>query len=327
MIVYLIRIFREKIGRFKRFTKEVDANLAPKILITGGLGFIFSHVTEYYVAKGWRVVVIDNLSEGSNPQIIDGSFTHYNVHMADPKVINIIIDENPDYVIHAAAVSDVDYSVREPQRTLRKNILGTIHAFEACRNLPNLKKMIYVSTDEVYGECEHRMKEGEIILPKNPYSCSKAVGSLIRVSYDNTYPALKGKTAETRFCNVFGPRQDSAKIMSAIKRSIKEGYSIPLHQGGKGYREYIYVKNIPPAVDLILEKGLGVYNVTLNDGFIVKDLIKKVEEVTGMEVTTHPSNRPGMDLKYQMDSTRIRELGFKPLYTFEEGLKEYLLGE
>ncbi len=196
--------------------------------------------------------------------------------------------------------------------------------FEACRHLPNLKKFIYVSTDEVYGECENRKKENDMIFPKNPYSCSKAVGSLLRITYENTYEQLKNKTAETRFCNVFGPRQDKRKIMPAIKESIENGYSIPLHNEGTGYREYIYVKNIPPAIDLILEKGNQTYNVTLNDGLTVRQLIEKAEKVTGKKVTTHPNNRPGMDMKYQMDNARIMELGWKPLYNFEQGLKEYL---
>lgn len=296
----------------------------PKILITGGLGFIFSHVTEYFVKKGWKVVVIDNLSEGSHPEILDGSFVHHNMHMADPEVVNLIMSENPEYVIHAAAISDVDYSIREPYRTMKKNTLGILHAFEACRTLSNLKKFIYVSTDEVYGECEHQMQEGETMLPRNPYSCSKAVGSLVRIAYDNTYPTLQGKTAETRFCNVFGPRQDTRKILPKIKKSLEEGISIPVHNEGTGYREYIYVKNIPPAIELILEKGLGTFNLTTNSGFTVQQLIQEAEKVTHKKVTTHPSGRPGMDLKYQMDSSRIRDLGWKPLYSFEEGLREYL---
>lgn len=324
MILYIIRIFREKLGRFRRFKEEIDTDLPPKILITGGLGFIFSHVTEYYVAKGWRVVVIDNLSEGSCPEIIDGSFTHYNVHMADPKVINIILDESPDYVIHASAITDVDYSVREPQRTLRKNILSTIHAFEACRNLPNLKKFVYISTDEVYGECDHLMGEDEIILPRNPYSCAKAMGSLVRVTYENTYPTLKNKTAETRFCNVFGERQDTRKIMPIIKRALDSGEPVPVFDEGGSYREYIYVGNIPSAVDLILEKGHGVYNVTLNDGYTVLNLIKKIEQVTNKKIPTTRSHRPGIDMKYQMKNDRILELGWKPTFTFEEGIKKYL---
>ncbi|MEK7514331.1 MAG: NAD-dependent epimerase/dehydratase family protein, partial [Patescibacteria group bacterium] len=323
MILHLIRVARIKILQLgSKFGLRKEK--VPKILITGGLGFIFSHVTEYFVKKGWEVVVIDNLSEGSNPQIVDGSFTHYHYHMANPKVVGIIINEKPDYVIHASSVTDVDYSIREPYRTLRKNILSSLHVFEACRSLPNLKKLVYVSTDEVYGECDHRMHEDEIILPRNPYSCAKATGSLIRVSYENTYPALKGKTAETRFCNVFGSRQESTKIMAAIKKSIDKGYSIPLHEEGKGYREYIYIKNIPPAIDLILEKGLGIFNLTLNDGFTAKELIERVEKVTGKKITTHSSHRPGMDMKYQMDNSRIKALGWKPLYSFEEGLKEYL---
>ncbi len=296
----------------------------PKVIITGGLGFIFSHVTEYFVQKGWNVVVIDNLSEGSNPQIIDGSFVHYCKHMADSDVTDLMIREEPDYIIHAAAITDVDYSIREPRRTLEKNVRGEIHVFEAARQLPNLKKLIYVSTDEVYGECEHRMREDELMLPRNPYSCSKSAGSLMRITYENTYPSLKDKTAETRFCNVFGPRQDSAKILARVKESIETGEAIPVHNEGTGYREYIFVKNIPPVLELILEKGTGTYNVTLNDGFVVKELIKKAEEVTGRKLNITPAHRPGMDLCYQMDSARIRALGWKPLYTFEQGLQEYL---
>ncbi len=299
----------------------------PKILITGGLGFIFSHVTEYFVNKGWNVVVVDNLSEGSHPEILDHSFTHYNAHTAHSSVIDIVLKENPEYLIHAAAITDVDYSIRESLRTIQKNTLGTAHLFEAARQLPNLKKFIYVSTDEVYGECEHRMREDEILQPKNPYSCSKAAGSLMHASYHNTFPHLQGKLAETRFCNVFGPRQDKAKILARIKYSLKTNTSIPVHNDGKGCREYMYVKNIPPAIDLILEKGTGVYNVTLNDSYTVKDLIAKSTEVTGKKILTHEAHRTGMDMRYQMDSARIRDLGWKPLYTFEEGAKEYLLGD
>lgn len=296
----------------------------PKILITGGLGFIYSYVTEYYVKKGWQVVVIDNQSVGSHPEIIDESFKYYNSHVADPEVIDVILKENPDYVIHAAAISDVDYSVIESHRTLKKNTMMNINVFEACRQLPNLKKFMYVSTDEVYGECDHRMKEDEVLNPRNPYSCSKASGSLIRIAYDNTYPELKNKTVETRSCNVFGPRQDQRKIMGAIRNALKIGHSIPIHNGGEGYREYIYVKSIPPIVDLILEKGSGVYNVTMNSGYTVKELISMAEKITGKKIVTYQSDRPGMDLKYQVDASRLVDLGWKPLYSFEKGLEEYL---
>lgn len=305
-------------------TRARHSKDAPAIVITGGLGFIFSYVTEYFVEKGWRVIVIDNLSEGSNPELIDGSFTHYHAHMADPDVVRIIIDENPDYIIHAAAITDVDYSVMEPYRTMKKNTLGTVHAFEACRNISNLKKFMYVATDEVYGECERPMNEGDILQPKNPYSSSKAIGSLLRIAYDNSYPHLKNKTVETRMCNIFGPRQDTRKIMPQIKKSLHDTHSIPLHEDGTGYRQYLYVKNIPKAIDLILEKGDGVYNITAQEGYTVKELIAMAEKFTGKKVKTHKGNRPGMDRRYDTDGTRMFELGWKPDYSFEQGFKEYL---
>jgi len=297
----------------------------PKLLITGGLGFIFSHVTEYFVKKGWDVVVIDNQSEGSHPEIIDGSFTYYNESVCSLETISIIHKEAPDYVIHAAAISDVDYSIKEPYKVISENMLGNLTVFEACRELKGLKKFIYVSTDEVYGECEHRKKEEEILFPRNPYSCSKATGSIMRLSYGSTYEGMIETTAETRFCNVFGPRQDTRKIMPLIKHSLHTGEAIPLHKEGVGYREYVYVKNIPPAIELILEKGYRTYNLTTNDGLTVKQLVEKAEKVTGKKIKTYPVDRPGMDMKYQMDASRIvDELGWKPLYSFEEGLKEYL---
>ncbi len=299
--------------------------IKPKVIITGGLGFIFSYVTEYFVKKGYEVVVIDDLSVGSHPEIIDESFRFYEVDCADTDVQDIIIRENPDYIIHAAAISDVDFSIKDPEYTLKQNVNATINVFEAARFCKNLKKLLYVSTDEVYGECEIKKTEEDIIFPKNPYSASKAFGSLLRLAYDNTYLSMKNKTCETRFCNVFGGRQDNRKILSVIKEKIDKGGVIPVHNGGKGYREYIYVKNIPPIVELILLQGDRTYNITTNDGFTVEQLINKCSELSEVEVGTTESHRPGMDLIYQMDNTRVKELGWTPLYTFEQGFREYLL--
>lgn len=295
-----------------------------KVCITGGLGFIFSHCVEYFVKQGWEVIVIDDCTEGSHPEIINDSFKFIKLDCANSVVQDIIIEENPDYIVHAAAISDVDFSIKDPEFALKQNILGNINVFEAARYCKNLKKFLYVSTDEVYGECEEKKLESDIIFPKNPYSASKAVGSLLRIAYDNTYLCLKDKTCETRFCNVFGPRQDTRKIFPKIKESIEQGTVVPVQNGGSGYREYIYVKNIPPIIDLLLEKGDRTYNVTSNDGFTVSELIKKVEEVTGCEIKTTESHRPGMDLKYQMDNSRLQELDWQPLYSFEEGVREYL---
>lgn len=295
-----------------------------KVLITGGVGFIFSHVTQYMVSKGYDVVVIDNLSAGSHPEIIDGSFVFYKEDVSRKCVVDTIINEDPDYIIHAAAYSDVDGSIVNSSDVLHANNNATINVFEAARQCSSLKKLVYISTDEVYGECEQRKTEADIIWPKNPYSCSKAFGSLLRIAYDNTYSKLRDKTAETRFCNVIGQRQDPRKVLPRIREALLTGDPIPVHNGGGGYREYLWVDNIPPAVELVMLEGSRTYNITNNEGFTVNDLIKRVEAIVGRLVPITDGVRPGMDTKYQMDSTRIRELGWEPTVSFEEGLKKYL---
>lgn len=304
-------------------------NTRSKVIITGGMGFIFSYVTEHFLKKGWEVVVIDDMTAGSQPQLLgdmteNENFKFHHMDVSDINVQDLIIREEPDYIIHASAISDVDQSIKDPEYVLKQNILSTINVFEGARHLPKLKKLLVVSTDEVYGECETRKSEEDIIFPKNPYAVTKAFNSLMRIGYDNTYQTIKDKTCETRFCNVFGERQDERKVLSRIKKSLAEDTAIPVQNGGKGYREYIYVKNIPSVIDLLLEKGDRTYNITTNDGFTVQELIKKCEEVTGKVAKTTEAHRPGMDMKYQMDGTRMKDLGWTPLYTFEEGLNDYL---
>ena len=181
--------------------------MQKRILVTGCLGFIFSHVTEHFLKNGYDVMGIDNLSAGSHPELVPefkklGKFTFVEYDVSFQPVVPIITTFDPHYIIHAAAISDVDYSIKQPVKTIQANINGTINVFEAARQLKDLKKLLYVSTDEVYGECDHPKVEDEIIFPKNPYSLSKAFGSIMRLAYDNTYPELKDKTVETRFCNV-----------------------------------------------------------------------------------------------------------------------------
>ena len=299
-----------------------------KVLITGGLGFIFSHVTEYFVKLGYKVVVIDNKSVGSHPEIIDGSFDFIEADVSDEKIKQVIIDENPEYIIHAAAITDVDTSINNPQKVVRNNVMATLNIFDAARKVTNLKKLLYVNTDEVYGQCETKKGEEDLLFPRNPYSSSKAFGALLRYSYDNTFPELKDKTTEIRMCNIFGERQDMRKIMPQIIESIRGDHSIPLQEEGVGYREYLYVKNVAPLIETILLAGNRTYNITNNDGYTVKELFSIVKKITGKDVKTHPAGRPGHDRIYQMSNDRIvKEFYWKPVYTFDEGLKRYLENE
>ena len=275
-------------------------------------------------------MVIDNLSAGAHPELVPefkklGKLTFVEYDVSFQPVVPIITTFNPEYIIHAAAISDVDYSIKQPVKTVQANVNGTINIFEAARKLKNLKKLLYVSTDEVYGECDHPKTEDEIIFPKNPYSLSKAFGSIMRLAYDNTFPELKDKTVETRFCNVFGPRQDDRKVIPAIKRALEGGKPLAIHNKGVGYHQYIHVSEIPPLIEHILNVGNRTYNITTGEGYTVHNLTEIVEHLTGKKVPTIFGNRPGMDMRYEMSADRIQNaFGWKPKKTFQEHFKQYL---
>lgn len=302
-----------------------------KLVVLGSQGFIFSHVVEYFLDKGWEVHGFDNLSAGSHPELVpvfkEKGMKFYEMDVSFASVVDKIVAINPDYLIHAAAISDVDYSIKFPLKTLNANNNATTNAFEAARRCKNLKKFLYVSTDEVYGECDHPKEEHEILFSKNPYAASKAYGSLLRIAYDSTYPELKDKTVESRFCNVFGPRQDDRKIIPAIVRALNGGAPVALHNKGAGYREWIYVKDIPPAVELLLELGHRTYNITAGWGRTVVDLIEFAERVSRKQVPTIPGKRSGMDMKYQMSPNRMREeFQWTPRHHFEDAFRAMIEG-
>lgn len=290
----------------------------PRIVILGSQGFIFSHVTEYFLKKGWEVHGFDNLSAGSHPELVPvfeetDNFHFYEEDVSFASAVDKIVRIDPQYIIHAAAISDVDYSIKQPTKTLQANNNATINAFEAARRCKNLRKFLYVSTDEVYGECDHPKSEDELLFPRNPYAVSKAFGSLLRLSYDNTYPELRDRTVETRFCNVFGPRQDDRKIIPAIKQAMKTGKPLELHNKGMGVRQWIHVDDIPPVIDLLLERGHRTYNITTGAEASVIDLIALAERATGKKVPTIPGKRSGMDMKYLMNGDRMmRDFMWKP---------------
>lgn len=300
------------------------------------MGFIFSHVTEHFLKSGWDVSVIDNFTKGSHPELVAPftkqyeNFTCYNKDVSYEPIIKTIEMIDPHYIIHAAAISDVDASIANPSKVIRANDNATLNAFEAARRCKRLKKFMYVSTDEVYGECDHPKTEDEIIFPKNPYALSKAVGSLMRLTYDNTYSELRDKTCETRFCNVFGPRQDDRKIIPAIKRALNGGAPVSVHNKGEGYRQYIYVDAIPPLVEKILFNGNRTYNITAGEGHTVSELIALAEQVTGRPVPTVAGKRKGMDMRYDMSNARLKEdLGIDTVseFPFEDAFRKYLLDQ
>ncbi|MEK9695470.1 MAG: NAD-dependent epimerase/dehydratase family protein [Candidatus Poseidoniales archaeon] len=296
----------------------------PKILITGGLGFIFSHVVEYFIDLGWFVVVHDTEVEGAHTELWE-KWGFKVIGCNTPRLLPSLSRFDFDFIIHAGAITSVDTSIKDPALVFQNNTQAVSDVFEFARTVPSLKKILYVSTDEVYGECEQPKREWDVIFPRNPYAASKAAGSLLRTAYENTYPELKDKTAEIRMCNIFGERQSERNVIPLVKRALQTGEPLPYHNAGHGFREYLYVKNIPEIIHLVLERGDRVYNITNNDGYTVQELIEKIERHLGKTIPKTPATRFGMDLKYQMDNTRLKDLGWHiPKFSFEEGLYEYL---
>lgn len=301
----------------------------PRIVILGSQGFIFSHVVEHFLDKGWEVHGFDNLGPGSHPELVSPfearGMRFYEEDVSFAPIVDKIVRIDPDYIVMAAHISDVDYSLKFPTKVITANNAATLHAFDAARKCKRLKKFLYVSTDEVYGECDHRKEEHEIIFPRNAYACSKAFGSLLRLAYDNSYPELRDKTCETRFCNVFGGRQDDRKLLPAIKRALNGGKPLELHNKGMGYREWIHVFDIPPVIELLLEKGHRTYNITTEFGCTAIDAIEAVERALGKRIPTVPGKRVGMDMKYQMSGARMREeFGWTPSIDPAEAIIEYM---
>ena len=304
-----------------------------KIIITGNLGFICSHITDYFISKGYYVYGIDNHSVGSHPELITswektGQYTHTRIDVSDEKIIDLVVKINPTFIIHGAAVSDVDESIRHPMFVIKQNTLGNLYMMEAARKCSFLKKYLFLCTDEIFGECELRKKEDDLMFPTKPYAASKATGAIFRYAYDISFPQLVNKTVETRFCNIFGPRQDSRKVIPRIIESIKTGKPVSVHNEGLGRREYLHIDNIPPLMEKVLMKGSRTYNITANESFTVNELIKYIEHLTDKKVPTIRGHRPGMDHNYSMDSTRFKEeFDWKPIVSFKKGLKELLIEE
>lgn len=301
-----------------------------RAVVTGSQGFIFSHVVEHFLKLGFEVHGFDNLSAGSHPELVKiwqrdypKLFFFYPVDVSFAACIPQIVGVRPDYIVHAAAISDVDFSIKSALKTITANNNATTNLFEAARQCRNLKRLLYVSTDEVYGECDHAKDETEILFPKNPYALSKAFGSLMRLAYDNTYPELRDKTVETRFCNVFGPRQDDRKIIPAIRRAAAGGAPVALHNKGEGYRQFIHVCEIPPVIELLLERGHRTYNITAGYGLTVMGLLDVAERALKRRIPTVPGKRSGMDMRYEMSGKRIfEEFGWLPEHP-EKKLMEY----
>lgn len=316
-----------------------------KLLITGGAGFIGSHVVRLFVKKYPEVQIInlDALTYAGNLENLKdiedaGNYTFIKGDITEQEFIDRLF-ENHDFsgVIHLAAESHVDRSIEDPLSFIKTNIIGTMNLLNACRNSWNSfegKRFYHISTDEVYGSLgdEGLFTETTPYDPKSPYSASKASSDHLVRAYRNTY---KLPVVISNCSNNYGPNQFPEKLIPLSINNLKHGKQIPIYGKGENIRDWLYVEDHADAIDRVYHQGVDgeTYNIGGNNEWMNIDLIRllckimdnKLDREPGSseQLITFVKDRAGHDLRYAIDSSKItRELGWKPSLTFEEGLEK-----
>ena len=292
------------------------------VLVTGGAGFIGSHVAEALVARGKDVVVLDDLSSGKRENLPEGAEL-VEGDIREPQD-ELFAGVKPDVCFHLAAQADVRVSVARPEHDARINVIGTINLLEAARE--HGTQLVFSSTGgAIYGECDGPAPENAPRQPLAPYGTSKLAGE----EYLATYNRLHGtKHVALRYGNVYGPRQDphgEAGVVAIFFKRFLSGEQPRIFGDGKQTRDYVYVVDVVRATLAAAERDGGVYNVgTGRETSVVElfDLCRRVAGKGDVEPEFAPP-RPGELQRSVLDVSRaVDELGWRPEHSLEEGLRE-----
>ena len=314
------------------------------ILITGGCGFIGHHLVEHIFRKtAWNIYIIDKLSYASygldrlrDIGYIDNKrikiFTLDLINTITEGVIKELGDIN--YIIHMAAETHIDNSIKNPVEIIYNNVMSTINILEYTRTCKTLEKFFYFSTDEVYGSAAKNIsfKETDKHNPTNPYSASKSAGEQFCTAYENTY---KIPIVMVNVMNAFGERQHVEKFIPKCIKYILDEKTIHIHSDknciNSGSRFYIHARNIAAAILFLIKNGkIGeLYHITGEKEVSNLEMAQFIANIIGKELNYEMVNfhneRPGHDLRYCLDGTKLFSLGFKLPINFEESLKNTIL--
>lgn len=298
-----------------------------KVLVTGSCGFILSNFMRKVMREGvsYGFTSVDKVLAPYNQYNVKKNSDHsfYMGDIADEIFINnVFMLEKPDIIIHGAAESFVDDSIKSAGPFIHSNVVGTqVMVDMALKH--GVGKFIYVSTDEVYGQLaagDTSWTEDAPLHPRNPYSASKAAGELIVRAAGETHSL---PYVITRCCNNYGPSQPPRNLVPKTISSLLAGKEVPIHGSGKQMREWIYVDDHCSALQIVMEKGVvgETYNIGSGTELSNLEMVERIAQVLGTDSKVALiTDRPGHDFRYSVDFSKLIALGWKPEYSFEKGL-------
>lgn len=301
-----------------------------KYFITGGCGFIGSNFIRYILNRDDSSIIInlDKLTYAGNPNNLiefnnDDRYIFYHGDICDSKMVKEIFQQHkPDYLINFAAESHVDRSIGKPDDFIQTDIFGTFTLLEAAREF-GLERFIQISTDEVYGSIEKgSFSETDTLMPRNPYSASKAGADRLAYSYFTTYEL---PVIITRASNNFGPYQFPEKLIPLFVTNAVEDKKLPVYGDGKNIRDWIYVEDHCDAIQYIIDNGkLGeIYNIgggnELTNIEITDIILKETNKPETLKKFV--KDRLGHDRRYSLDCSKLAHIGWTPKHEFSKAMK------